>query len=613
MSGMTHFAPRPDELEAGFRLDRYELLCVLARGGMGSVWLARLEGKHGFEKLVAVKTILPMLAADSQFQRMFLDEARIASAIIHPNVVQTIDLGEQHGVLYTVMEWVDGDPVRALQLEVQKRGGRIPLGIVLRVVADACAGLHAAHELKGSDGTSLGIVHRDVSPQNILVSASGAAKIIDFGIAKARDRLCADTTPDQIKGKIDYMAPEQAVGDPVDRRTDVWGMGAVIYGLVAGHPPFRGNSGPSKFRRLVSGEPPAPLPVEVPPAVRALVERCLSPRPSDRFQSAAELARAIEEALKGTDDACTHTDVAVFLSQHLGREFESRRKLVCEALRAARAHRRREAPWARCASGEPSASISAHPVGGSSSRVRGGLEAAADTTGSFDAVGDRAAQRTTVPEPNGSRDGARCGLEQRVTVPAPERPAAVREPEVANGGRTTIPSPERPRSEPAGDGPARPSVADGSAQLAAASAWAPRGAPPLPHAPDLGGGSRVWRRFERRTNNPVLALVTIVGVGVFGAMALSLWRGLPTSSGESAGPVAGASRPPHSASAAPTPATDSGDAGASDVAAPGPPQAASSARAPVHVSPARSSGSRPTDGGRRAATPAAPETTDDGF
>src|SRR5437867_4503413 len=152
---------------------------------MASVWLARLHGKHGFEKLVAVKTILPQFAQDLQFQRMFLDEARIASGIQHPNVAQILDLGEQEDVLYIVMEWVDGDSLAKVRKLAPKRGTSLPLGVMLRVIADACAGLHAAHQLRDVKGKNLDIVHRDVSPQNILISAAGSVRVIDFGIAKA--------------------------------------------------------------------------------------------------------------------------------------------------------------------------------------------------------------------------------------------------------------------------------------------------------------------------------------------------------------------------------------------------------------------------------------------
>src|SRR5882757_8864917 len=156
-------AARP--LAAGDKLDRYELLCPIASGGMASVWLARLRGKRGFEKLFAIKTIKSELIADPRFQQMFLDEARLASAIQHPNVAQIMDLGEQDDTLYTVMEWVDGESLATIHRLALKRATPLPLGVALRVMADVCSGLHAAHELRDADDVLLGVVHRDVSPE----------------------------------------------------------------------------------------------------------------------------------------------------------------------------------------------------------------------------------------------------------------------------------------------------------------------------------------------------------------------------------------------------------------------------------------------------------------
>src|SRR5713101_494176 len=206
---------RAQSLQPGYKLDRYELLCPIASGGMATVWLARLRSKHGFEKLFAIKTIKTDLIHDMRFQEMFLDEARIASGIQHPNVAQILDLGEQDDVLYIIMEWVDGESLAKIRKLASKRGTPVPLGFALRIMADACAGLHAAHQLRDVRGKSLGVVHRDVSPQNILISAAGSVRVIDFGIAKATSRSAGETKSGIIKGKIHYMAPEQAKGRAV--------------------------------------------------------------------------------------------------------------------------------------------------------------------------------------------------------------------------------------------------------------------------------------------------------------------------------------------------------------------------------------------------------------
>src|SRR3954470_8628774 len=173
----------------GYRLDRYELLCPIASGGMASVWLARLRGKRGFEKLFAIKTIKTELISDPNYTQMFLDEARIASRIVHPNIAQILELGEENDILYLVMEWVDGDSLAKVHRLAVKANKPFPIPLALRIVSDISAGLHAAHQLKdASTGELLGVVHRDVSPQNVLLSADGNAKVIDFGLVKAKGR-----------------------------------------------------------------------------------------------------------------------------------------------------------------------------------------------------------------------------------------------------------------------------------------------------------------------------------------------------------------------------------------------------------------------------------------
>jgi eukaryotic-like serine/threonine-protein kinase len=228
-------------LRPGARLDgRYELLYPYAQGGMATVWLARVQGKHGFEKLYAVKTILPQMAADVGFRNMFLDEARIAARIRHGNVAEIEDLGEDDdGNLYMVLEWIQGDPWSKLYSAIVERGDPLPADIMLRIAANCCAGLHAAHELTDDVGQLLNVVHRDVSPQNVMVTEAGTVKVIDFGVAKATGRASEQTRAGLIKGKLEYLSPEVALGRPADRRADIWAVGAVLYQIFGGHPPFR--------------------------------------------------------------------------------------------------------------------------------------------------------------------------------------------------------------------------------------------------------------------------------------------------------------------------------------------------------------------------------------
>ncbi len=304
------------------------------------MWLARQHGKHGFEKLVAVKTILPLFANDLRFQQMFLDEARIASGIEHPNVAQILDLGDEGDVLYLAMEWVDGDSLSKLFRAAEKAHRQIPVGVVCRIIADVCAGLHAAHELRDKSGELLNVVHRDVSPQNILVSTKGQAKLIDFGIAKARDRVAGDTSTGLLKGKILYMPPEQAMGKPVDRRADLWAIGAVLYHLLAGVPPYEGSNQLATLHLLTSPEPPPPLPAHVPPLVAEAVGRALVKDPAGRVATAEELQRLLELAMVGSGVSTRPADVAAFVNMALADRVEARRKAMNLALEAAK-HRQK--------------------------------------------------------------------------------------------------------------------------------------------------------------------------------------------------------------------------------------------------------------------------------
>jgi serine/threonine-protein kinase len=302
---------------------------------MASVWVARLRAKHGFEKLVAIKTILPKHAEDPRFQQMFMDEARIASKIDHAHVAHVLDLGDEHGVLYLVMEWVDGDSLSKLLRAVKADGKALPLGVALRVVADACSGLHAAHELTSPDGKHLGVVHRDVSPQNVLLGTSGVVKVIDFGIAKARDRQAGETSTGSLKGKIPFMSPEQAMGKAIDRRADVWSTGSLLYTVLAGQPPFDDENQYAALHKIASGERPPALPKHVPAKVTAIVDKALAFAPEDRFATMAEMQVAIESAMDELRLTASAKDVAELVRVHLASRTEQRRKSVDLALRAA--------------------------------------------------------------------------------------------------------------------------------------------------------------------------------------------------------------------------------------------------------------------------------------
>jgi serine/threonine-protein kinase len=322
-------------LEPGQWLDRYQLLARVAAGGMASIWLARLTGKHGFERLVAVKTMLPELARAPLFRTMLIDEARIASGIHHANVAEILDVGEERGTLYIVMEWVDGDSLQTMHRTLVKEyQSTMALPVVLRVCADACRGLHAAHELRNREGHPLHVVHRDVSPQNILVGHDGVAKVIDFGIAKARERLQGSTTGGVglVKGKARFMGPEQALADVVDRRADIWAMGAVMQYLLTGSTPYAGASDVDTLSRLVLAKPPDPLPAHIPQAAARVIERALQWRPDDRFATAEELATALDHALVQLWRPTSVGDVTSFVASFLSGLAERRKRIVDRAL-----------------------------------------------------------------------------------------------------------------------------------------------------------------------------------------------------------------------------------------------------------------------------------------
>jgi serine/threonine-protein kinase len=323
-------------LRAGYRLDRYELLCPIATGGMATVWLARLRGKRGFEKLFAIKTIRTELVDDPRFQEMFLDEARIASGIQHPNVAQILDLGEQQDVLFIVMEWVDGDSLAKVRKLVTKRGHRLPTGVVIRVVADAAAGIHAAHEMRDDKGDPLEIVHRDVSLQNILVASTGSVKVIDFGIAKAHNRKQGETRTGVVKGKIQYMAPEQVQkGKTVDRRTDVWALGVCLHELLTGKLPYEGDDDIEVIRKLMSDEAP-PLAEGLPEPIARVLERSIALEADTRFPTAAGMQRALEAAMKELGETTTSEDVAAFLRTELPELAQKRKEILSKAVEEAR-------------------------------------------------------------------------------------------------------------------------------------------------------------------------------------------------------------------------------------------------------------------------------------
>lgn len=281
-------------LRPGTRLGRYELLVPIARGGMARVWAARLHGQRGFQKLVAIKTILPHLADEAEFERMFLDEARIAAGVHHPNVCEIYELGEERKTLYLAMEWVSGDSLSRVLRPAGKTEG-IDARVAARILADACAGAHAAHELTDEDGRQLGVVHRDLSPHNVLLSADGVVKVCDFGVAKALGQLHEQTSAGQLKGKISYMSPEQITGGAIDRRSDVFSLGVVLYEATTGRRAFVGEP-LAVLNAVIDGRfvPPEQARPDYPAGLAAIVRRSLAHEVDLRHPGADVLARELE-------------------------------------------------------------------------------------------------------------------------------------------------------------------------------------------------------------------------------------------------------------------------------------------------------------------------------
>ncbi len=316
------------------KLGRYECLLPLAQGGMANVWAARVLGARGFERLVAIKTISAALAEDPSFVGMFLDEAHYASRIHHPNVVSVLDLGEAGDLLYLVMEWVDGEPLSALTRDVLALGRGFPLPIIGRLMLDVCAGLHAAHGLTGEDGASLGLVHRDVSPQNVMVSRDGQVKLLDFGLAKATLVAGERTEPGNAKGKLGYMAPEQALGEHLDRRADLFPIGVMLFQLLTGKHPFRANNTMATLQRLLTSPLPAPRAICpcLPDDLDAVVVRAMQRVPGERYSSADELADDLSRALAG--ELATSAEVAAFIDELAGTRLAERQRRLRVAMSA---------------------------------------------------------------------------------------------------------------------------------------------------------------------------------------------------------------------------------------------------------------------------------------
>jgi eukaryotic-like serine/threonine-protein kinase len=276
-------------------LGRYVLYDEIASGGMACVYIARLLGPVGFSRTVAIKTLHAQFAKDPEFVAMFLDEARLAARIRHPNVVSTLDVVALSKELFIVMDYIQGETLSRLARAARIKSERIPLPIVSSIVTDVLDGLHAAHEAKDEHGQPLHIVHRDVSPHNVIVGRDGIARVLDFGVAKAVARV-QTTREGQVKGKFAYMSPEQITRQPVDRRADVFAASIVLWEALTGDRLFAADDPAAVVARVMTDPIPAPsaLVPDLPRELDAIVLRGLARDPGSRFATAEEMARALE-------------------------------------------------------------------------------------------------------------------------------------------------------------------------------------------------------------------------------------------------------------------------------------------------------------------------------
>jgi eukaryotic-like serine/threonine-protein kinase len=312
----------PDPIKLG----RYSLFAKLASGGMATVYLGRMSSEVGFGRTVAIKRLHPHLASEPEFVSMFLDEARLAARIHHPNVVQTIDVVTTDGELFLVMDYVRGESLGGLLKQVCMGEGTIPIPVVATCAVGFLSGLHAAHEAKDEQGKPLAIVHRDISPQNVFVGADGVTRVLDFGVAKAASRL--QTTKDgQLKGKLAYMPPEQILGK-VSRQTDIYSAGVVLWEALACRRLFVADNEGELVQKVMDPvvSPPSKYNKAVPAELDRVVLRALAKEPSDRYATAETMAEDIDAAVR----PASAQKVAEWVKATSGDKLAARAELVAQ-------------------------------------------------------------------------------------------------------------------------------------------------------------------------------------------------------------------------------------------------------------------------------------------
>ncbi len=296
-------------------LGRYRVVDEIGVGGMASVHLARMDGPGGFQKWVAIKRIHPHLVEDETFVNMFLDEARVAARISHPNVATVFELGKHEDTYWIAMEYLHGEPLREVMRRTEELGQPMPPEIACRAIADAAEGLHSAHELLGRNGEKLQLVHRDVTPHNLFVTYDGTTKVVDFGIAKFSSRM-ANTRAGTLKGKLAYMSPEQVAGEPIDRRTDVFALGVVLWELTTGQRLFRMDNDLDTLAKVQECLVPRPSSIVrgYPIDLEKIVMKALAKNKNERYRTAREFSRALQSLLMRRGLFIASDEVAAYMA-----------------------------------------------------------------------------------------------------------------------------------------------------------------------------------------------------------------------------------------------------------------------------------------------------------
>jgi tRNA A-37 threonylcarbamoyl transferase component Bud32 len=340
MSPSVPSAVRPPPARPELRpVARHRVLAELGQGGMANVYLAVTEQQRVFSKLVVLKALKRELAAQPTSLAMFLDEARVAVQLNHPNIVQTYDVGVHHDRHVMVMEYLDGQPLSALLQTVKEHGHELPLRVLLRIMSSALEGLHYAHELAAYDGTPLAMVHRDVSPHNIFVTYDGHVKVLDFGIAKAATSS-TETLTGVVKGKLGYMAPEQLSGETVDRRADIYSVGCMLWAFASGQKLWLGMSDPQIIQRVMHGgdiRVPSGFAAREPEFAR-IVEKCLAREPGARYQTAAALQHDLERVADKLGPPVRQKEIAALLDELFRGAREDFKRLVQDRLKGRSAY-----------------------------------------------------------------------------------------------------------------------------------------------------------------------------------------------------------------------------------------------------------------------------------